>query len=247
MYWNVATHRRSPDEVLNAVEDAAARSAVSLLARLRRRAAAVGIEAGAEEIAVIRYEALAAEVTTARPDAANIAAALAAELAERGASLPEQCRAVTERMWGLSRRSGPAIVIGFASIPYLPAELRDDAAAQKLDAAVHAAAKDIPARFDTTISTIRYFPGISDVSFFGQTDDSQVETIAANTPAWSAVTGGAKRFGAAGIPCINVGPWGRDYHTRLERMHAGYGFRVVPALVEAIVERVLEAQENANT
>lgn len=105
--------------------------------------------------------------------------------------------------------------------------------------AAEEAAAENARRFATTIGTIRYFPGISDVSFFDQADDGHVATIAANTPAWSTILAGAERFGAAGIPSINVGPWGRDYHTRLERLHVGYAFEVLPALILGIARRLL--------
>ncbi len=153
--------------------------------------------------------------------------------------MPEQCRAITELAWELSGRCGPAIILGFASIPYLPVTLGQDAASRRLEQAVFDAAASVAGLFSTTISTIRYFPGISDVSFFGQADAGSVEAIAANTPAWRSVLAEAARFGAAGLPSINAGPWGRAYHTRLERIHIGYGFRVLPVLLREIVMRVL--------
>jgi len=239
MYWNVMTHRRSPDEVMAAVEIVARKSGAALMAQLAARAADAGVEPPAGEIGLMRYETLLAEVTARDAGAAEALVELAASLANGAQSLPEQCRILTERLWELSGRSGPAIVLGFASIPYLPVELRDDPQTRRLADIVDAARTEIAERFDTTISTIRYFPGISDVSFFGQADDSHVATISANTPQWQGILAGAARFGAAGIPSINVGPWGRDYHTRLERMHVGYGFGVLPELLKSIVERVL--------
>lgn len=240
MYWNVMTHRRAPAEVLDAVEAAAGRSAAALMVRLGERAAASGAAVSLAPVVVLRYATLLAEVLE-RPGARAALDGLAEELSASSLSLPDQCRKLTEKLWELSGRSGPAIVLGFASIPYLPVELRDDAGAQRLDAAVRAAMAEISVRFGTSLRTIRYFPGISDVSFFGQAEPAQVPVIAENTPMWRAILAGAEQFGAAGIPSINAGPWGRDYHTRLERMHAGYGFRVLPALLSSIVERLLRA------
>ena len=131
-------------------------------------------------------------------------------------------------------------MLGFASIPHLPVELRDEEAARRLERAVLASCSAVARQFDTTIGTIRYLPGISDVSFFGQADDGHVAAIAANTPAWTSIVAGAPRFGAAGIPSINVGSWGRDYHTRLERVHKDYGFRILPALSHDIARRLFE-------
>lgn len=238
MYWNVMTHRHAPAAVLDAVEAAASRSAAALMERLAGRAAASGAMVSLAPVAVVRYAALLAEVLE-RPGAQAALDALSDELAASALSLPDQCRRLTEKAWELSGRSGPAIVLGFASIPYLPVELRDDTGARRLDAAVQAAMAATTAAHATSLRTIRYFPGISDVSFFGQADAGHVTAIAENTPMWRAILAGATRFGAAGIPSINAGPWGRDYHTRLERMHAGYGFRVLPDLLLAIVGNLL--------
>ena len=117
--------------------------------------------------------------------------------------------------------------------------MRDDDGARRLDAVVRAAMDRTTVAHGNSLRTIRYFPGISDVSFFGQADAGHVPAIAENTPMWRAILAGAERYGAAGIPSINAGPWGRDYHTRLERMHAGYGFRVLPDLLLAIVGNLL--------
>lgn len=238
MYWNVMTHRRAPEEVLQAVSDAARRSSETLLAHLAGRAAASGAGVVPGAVAILRYDDLLTETATANPGAIEVLRQLAGELSDGSLSLPDQCRLLTEKLWEMSGRAGPAIVIGFASIPYLPVELRDDPAAQRLGSAVAAAAADIAGRFGTSIGTIRYFPGISDVSFFGQADDGHVAAIAANTPQWQGILAGSAGFGAAGIPAINVGPWGRDYHTRLERMHTSYGFGVLPALILGIVRRL---------
>ena len=238
MYWNVMTHRRAPAEVLSAVERAAERSAATLMQRLGERAKASGAPVTLAPVATVRYAALLAEVLE-RPGARDEVDRLAEDLAASALSLPEQCRTMTGKVWELSGRSGPAIVLGFASIPYLPVELRDDGPARRLDEAVRAAMDETTERFGDSLRTIRYFPGISDVSFFGQADDAQVPAIAQNTPMWRAILAGAEKFGAAGIPSINAGPWGRDYHTRLERMHKGYGFFVLPALLLSIVERLL--------
>lgn len=85
---------------------------------------------------------------------------------------------------------------------------------------------------------MRYFPGISDMSHLGQADAAAVPLIARNTPVW----GHAIRWpepGAPGVPIVNAGPWGRDYHTPLERLHTGYAFDILPELLLGIVKRVL--------
>lgn len=241
MYWNVALHRNGPQKVMAEIKAAAERAASAHLAELRERAAALGAETSFGAAEVVTYAELLEAVTGGDKEKADQIGWFAEGLAGSGLDLPEQCRRLTERLWAMSGRSGPAVVLGFASTPYLPASLGEDAGAQRLRQSVEDAIASVGARFETTFRTIRYFPGISDVSYFGQADASTIPDIAANTPAWKAVLGGSERLAVAGIPTVNAGPWGRDYHTRLERMHIDYGFRVLPALVAEIAERVLGA------
>jgi arginine utilization protein RocB len=42
------------------------------------------------------------------------------------------------------------------------------------------------------------------------------------------------------LPVINVGPWGRDYHQRLERVYMPYSFGVLPELVWRITGDLLD-------
>ena len=80
--------------------------------------------------------------------------------------LPEKCRLATETVWAVSGLSGPAVVTGFGSIPYLAMELSDTDKANKLQKAAQAAAQvaGVP------IALSDYFAGISDMSFFGEAD-----------------------------------------------------------------------------
>ena len=86
-----------------------------------------------------------------------------------------------------------------------------------------------------------YFAGISDMSFFGQADDGVFDLLAVDTPVWDTAVGLA-RGALAQVPTVNLGPWGRDYHTPLERIAVDYGFRVLPRLIEDLTKRLLAAE-----
>ncbi len=236
MYWNVMTQRRGPAEVLATVEQLADRAARGFMERLGSR-----FGAELDRVPVLTFEALRREVAGRGPAAAEALAAVAREAEARGLDLPEQSRIITERAWELSGRSGPAIVLGFASMPYLATSLGDDADARRLEVACEEAAVAVAARHGTTIRLWRYFPGISDMSFLGQADAGAVPVIAANTPPWG--TGIVWPDGPAlgNIPIVNAGPWGRDYHTRLERLCIPYAFEVLPDLVGEIAQRALSS------
>jgi arginine utilization protein RocB len=91
-----------------------------------------------------------------------------------------------------------------------------------------------------SVNVTEYFAGISDMSFFGEADEAGLVLVAANTPLW----GSAIRWPAGGalaqVPTVNIGPWGRDYHTPLERLHLGYAFDVLPGLIRHVVKQVLQ-------
>ena len=239
-YWNVMTHRRGPAEVLAALaglcRDATARALGSLAGRLR--AAGLPTDGLPVEVPVLTFAELRREVFERDPGEAERFGALAGELARSGLDVPEQCRRLTLHLWSASRRSGPAVVLGFASIPYLPTEPRGEGG-RRLEAAARAAAEAVAARHGTGIAIRRYFPGISDMSFLGQADPAAVPAVAENTPAWGAGVAWPADGAIAGLPIVNAGPWGRDYHTPLERLHTGYAFEVLPELVLEIVRRVL--------
>ena len=58
----------------------------------------------------------------------------------------------------------------------------------------------------------------------------------ANTPIW----GSSFTLDASpAYPVINIGPWGRDYHHWLERLHAPYAFEVLPKLVLHVTKAAL--------
>ena len=62
--------------------------------------------------------------------------------------------------------------------------------------------------------------------------------MAANTPSPTFIdrpAGDALRF-----PVINIWPWGREFHQKLERLHTPYAFDVLPALIGRTAALVLE-------
>lgn len=167
----------------------------------------------------------------ARSDLAHAALleSLAQQLAAEGRSLPEQCRQLTEAAWRHSGLRGPAVVIGLGSLPYPAVSLADDPHSARLRLALEAAREKVCSRTGQSIRIEPFFQGISDMSFLGQANVADVPFIAANTPAWNH---GVRWSGqVCNLPTINIGPWGRDYHTPLERLHTPYAFDVLPRLV----------------
>lgn len=236
LFWNVLLHRRNPASVLPVVSGLVHEALRDCLAALRARAAVSGHAADAAgleaEVPVLTYGALLTEVAARDPGVKAHLAQVAADSA--GADLPERCRRMTAALWERSGRSGPAVVLGLGSIPYLATGIADPQILQTLRAFV----AEAPTRHGVALAETPFFAGISDVSFFGQADDGAFAALAAETPAWDQ----AVRLGKgslAQLPTVNLGPWGRDYHTPYERADADYLFRTLPALVEDLTRRLL--------
>ncbi|RVE86577.1 peptidase M20, partial [Sinorhizobium meliloti] len=81
-----------------------------------------------------------------------------------------------------------------------------------------------------------HFYGISDMSFLGlAASGSQV--VSDNTPISRLVDRPSEN--ALRFPTVNLGPWGREFHQKFERVHEPYAFRVLPELVSEIARTFL--------
>jgi arginine utilization protein RocB len=139
-------------------------------------------------------------------------------------SLPDQTLTVLTAM--AQHIDEPTVIIGFGSIPYPAVLLRDEDLRNIISKAVRTHG----------LGEVNYFAGISDMSFFGQSS-GDLSVVAANTPIWGTSFVMPK---PGGYPTINIGPWGRDYHTWLERLHAPYAFEVLPRVLLSVIEAVAE-------
>lgn len=232
--FNVLTVAKDPESVLATFDTLCDRGGARALAALSARAPAAGLPA---TLPVMRFSTLDARVRTVDPQA-HVAAR--ADL-PADAALPELCRIITARLWQASGLTGPAVVTGFASMPYLPTRLSDRPEARRLHAAAARAAERTALQHQTPIRLDAVFAGISDMSFLGEADAAALALIAGETPVWGGAIAWPERGGIAGLPIVNAGPWGRDYHTPLERIHARYGFEVLPDLLAALARDMLDA------
>lgn len=149
-------------------------------------------------------------------------------LPKQGTSLnfPEQSRLATLAIIESLGITKPTVVMGFGSIPYSAVSLRDESLRATISKAVQ----------PFGLGSVNYFAGISDMSFFGEAS-SDLSVVASNTPIWGTSFTLAE---PAGYPCINIGPWGRDYHHWLERLHAPYAFETLPKVLLAVIDAVFK-------
>jgi arginine utilization protein RocB len=141
-------------------------------------------------------------------------------------NFPEQSRLATLAIIESLGISKPTVVLGFGFIPYSAVSLRDESLRATISKAVQ----------PFGLGSVNYFAGISDMSFFGEAS-SDLSVVASNTPIWGTSFTLAE---PAGYPCINIGPWGRDYHYWLERLHAPYAFETLPKVLLAVIDAVFK-------
>ncbi|MGQ0602469.1 MAG: M20/M25/M40 family metallo-hydrolase [Anaerolineales bacterium] len=252
--FNLLTHTVTPQDVLRRTcrcVNAALDDAIQLM---RERAARFAERSGQPQPA-LKYEphvlSFAELKERAFREVGTEAKSRWAALTERmaaqpGADIPTFSRNVIEELARWARLDGPAAVVCFASLYYPPVHLdARHAAHARLHSIADYPATTHAAETGQSIRLRSYFSGISDMSFLGgRVSAEDADYIAANTPAWGTLL----NFDYAALnrldfPVVNIGPWGRDYHQRLERVHAPYAFETVPELVWRVAREILNADD----
>ena len=206
-YWNTMQYQKSGAEVLALVMEFAGEAMERVKART------------GHAVRLLTFS----ELVAANTDWADNPA-IQAIAADETLDLPERAKRITAVVWQKSALVGPAVILGFGSIPYPAVSMKDVALRARVEAAVK----------PFGIGALDYFAGISDMSFFGEAAGN-VAAVATNTPIWGRSFTMPK---PAGLPTINLGPWGRDYHHWLERLYAPYAFEVLPKALLAVIEAV---------
>ncbi len=229
--FNWLTHRRSPADILGEFRtivtgalNAALETQDAHQARYRGRPAAK------TEGAVLTYAELVERLKVRGGDALDRLVALNRSLSG-GTDPLKVSREIVAAAATEAGIEGPAVIIGFGSLhyPLVHLELAGETGSL-IQGRLETVMQETARRHGTSIKFKQIFAGISDMSFFGHRPDAgDTGLLAANTPS-AAFTDNAPE-GLLSFPTVNIGPWGRDYHQKWERVHAPYTFEVLPDLV----------------
>lgn len=254
-YLNVLTFTSTPADILARLRARSEAALTRVLQRVdaaeRRWSAAQGNATRASQVntrtgAVLDYASLYAEVVGQLGEAA-VNSALDAEW---GACPPEadsreRCLRLVRRLWVLSGRQGPAIVLYF-SPPYYPHVSSPPSPLQEAVAAVAAAHPDL------NLAIGEYFPLLSDMSYLRMDPGVDTAALVANMPVWRdpAPDAPPARPGAYSLPfaamraldlsVVNLGIYGKGAHQRGERVLMSYSFGDVPQLIYETIARLAE-------
>lgn len=237
---NALSHGEAASQVLSTFKEMAQEALEEALDLLRQRAEALGERGAAHGVSplVLTYAELLRVARSRAESEEELNEALeryAASLPE-GPDYPTRSAHVSSWLWDKSGLLGPAAVVGFASLHYPNARLDP---ANEVDAdflqVVLGALRRSAQQQGVTLTERPVFTGISDMSWFGGSDPSEIALVNANTPVREAQI----HAPPASLPCVNLGPWGRDYHQWLERVHKPYSFEVLPKLLWDVTEALL--------
>ena len=135
---------------------------------------------------------------------------------------------------------GPAAIVCIASLYYPKVALGNAPRDALLRNIVEAEAAKLSQACGLSIGLRPFFSGISDMSFVSSHDDTDsILAVTENTPPWGTRLNFDYSIAATlDLPIVNIGPWGRDYHQKTERVHRPYSFGVLPELIWRVCQRV---------
>ena len=243
---NLVTVSVQPGELLTALRARSAEALQKVLERSadaeerwRERAGLPRLERRSRTPRALTYAEVAAvaEERIGRP-ALDAELAVARRAFTAAMDSRRRCLALVEATWRLSGLHGPAVVVYYAPpfYPHLaprPSSLLD---------AVEALAGSHP---DLELVMERYFPLLSDLSYLGHQEGSDVDSLIANMPIWRPESRGTagywlplEEIRRLDMPVVNIGPYGFGVHQAGERVHRAYSFEVLPQLILETIERV---------
>lgn len=245
--FNWLTHRRTPEEMLSQFREIVGTAMQTALDAQARNAKAFFERQGSGHAVipagqVLTYAELR-DLAFARGGPAALArlSTLGAELAEDDDPLATTRRIVAATL-AEAGLEGPLVVIGFSTLHYPRVHL-DTAGAPGLafEKKAVSAARKAASRHATSIKTKQFFAGISDMSFFGHRPaEGQTRLLSDNTPCAAFVD--EERERPLAYPVVNIGPWGRDYHQKWERVHMAYAFDALPDIIYETALACLEPE-----
>ncbi|GAC1426655.1 MAG: M20/M25/M40 family metallo-hydrolase [Ktedonobacteraceae bacterium] len=246
-YLNVLTFSTTPEALLEHLHRYAKSAMADVLARIDQTEARWRTIANVQEQAaqprtgtVLTYAELYQE-TEQRLGAQQVASELDMEWDRLPTTLDTRERSlhIVYRLWILSGRQGPAVVI-YYSPPYYPHVSATQGPLQD------AITEVMVAHPEMLLVQQEYFPYLSDLSYLRLDAGIDPSVLQANMPVWKEPTtqgtGGyylpLETIGKLNIPVVNFGVYGQGAHQRNEGVLMSYSFGTLPELICETIERL---------
>ena len=142
----------------------------------------------------------------------------------------------------------PRVVIGLCP-PYYPNAanvLRQEEHTEELQKKLFAFVEET---FGQTYTGEHYYTGISDLSYSGLEDAVQVAaSLAESMPFFGNLyTLPLEEMKRISMPCVNIGPWGKDFHKLTERVYKEDLYLRTPAILKYAIAQVFGDKEGKRT
>jgi len=150
---------------------------------------------------------------------------------------------LTEHIYNFISDLSPRVILGFVP-PYYPNVsnllLKNLSERQRTLAAM---ISDYSAkRFGQKYERESYYTGISDLSYFSIRDSEEIkEELKKDMPLYgSSYSIPLDKMETLSMPCMNIGPWGKDFHKLTERVYKPDLYERTPALLNQAIRIILE-------
>lgn len=255
LYFNYATHKSTPDEVMSKMIRAA-HEAFSDVVNVLNERYDIYCKASRMEhrllpwrARVISYQALYEAVKEERGEAMLEAHldALKTEML-KDPSIDERLfgQRIVEAVHSLWSFKDPIVIVYF-SPPYYPHNyVKGNWAKDQrlLEAVEHAIQAQGGAR---KVVSRKFYPYISDLSFVSAPKNERIVALQNNMPAYgSKYKLPIEEMQKLSLPVVNIGPYGKDAHQFTERIQRDYSFNVAPQLVYDTLLGLLGERESAS-
>ena len=251
-YLNVLTFNTDPQTLLTRLKSRTQHVLASLLAKLdetERRWMRASRDTNATELSsrsgVVYTYAELYEETIQQLGREHVVTELEQEWERWPATLDKRERSLhsVRRLWAISGKRGPAVVLYYAP-PYYP---HAEAVPCALQNAVHSVAQTHP---EARLNVREYYPYLSDMSYLRLDAGVNLAVLKANMPVWyERGDDTMKRAGSyylpleaiqqLNIPVVNFGPYGRGVHQRDEGLAMSYSFGLLPQLLYETVLKLM--------
>jgi arginine utilization protein RocB len=166
--------------------------------------------------------------------------------------LPELSMEIVHQLWNQAeiKDDEPSIVIYLAP-PYFP-RINMDGLSEKQRCfmeAVEESISEVNSQFNEQIRSRKFYPYISDMSWFGiSEDEDSCASIRNNMAGWGSLFSvELDEMRQMDMPVVNIGPYGFDAHGPKERVETYYSFEVVPAMINKTISRLLSDKRSSQS
>ena len=222
-YASFLSYDKTPADILRILKETAAEAV----------AVALGQVQGTDKVPVVTFEEIVAQAKAVPGFSDFYLATLHASektILSGQSNYPEQTLVLIEQVLDYAGMTEPMVVLAFAP-PYYPAADSRRMGRDGFPRLLRDLSQTFPVRFN------HYFNGVSDCSYCGIDAAFDTHMMEINTPLWgNTYSFDLQLLQALQIPFLLLGPWGKDLHSRAERVHIPGVTSLLPEELRYIVE-----------